>query len=236
MSDQSHARPGPCPDEDELVELALGQADRQACERLSTHLSTCSACRRSYDDLAGAVELVLPAVPRVAPPPAFETAALERIGRARRGTSPPDTWGGGPLPAPDTRGGGPSRRTVLWAAAAAVLGSAAGAGATAYLTRDEPPSRWSTPLVTADGATVGTVSPSYGDQGSLLVIDVSTGPAGRTYTCRLRRTDGTTEDVGVWSLADDRPNSWVVAVTDPATVAAVELVGPAGTVWADAVL
>jgi hypothetical protein len=225
MGEQPQVRTGLCPDDDELVELALGHADRQVGERLSAHLATCAACRRSYDDLAGAVELVLPAVPRIAPPPAFETAALERIGRARRGATPPDT-----------SGGGVSRRTVLWAAAAAVLGTAAGAGATAYLTRDEPPSPWATPLLTADGAGVGTVSPSYGDQGSLLVVDVTAGPVGRTYTCRLRRADGTTEEVGRWSLAEDRPNSWVVAVEDPAALVAVELVGPSGAVWSSATL
>ncbi|GGK59199.1 hypothetical protein [Ornithinimicrobium pekingense] len=235
MSERPPARTGPCPDEDELVELALGQAERQTSERLSTHLSTCAACRRSYDDLAGAVELVLPAVPRVAPPPAFETATLERIARARHGAPRPDTSAGGSAVPP---GAGPSRRAVLRAAAAAVLGVAAGAGATAYLGRDEPDpaSPWATPLLTADGQTVGTVSPSYGDQGTLLVIDVTSGPVGRTYTCRLRHADGTTEDVGVWSLAEDRPNSWVVAVPDPGTLAAVELVGPSGSVWSTAVL
>lgn len=226
MSEQPQVPTDLCPDDDELVELALGHADRQACERLSAHLASCPACRRSYDDLAGAVELVLPAVPRVAPPPSFETVTLERIARARR-TAPSTAT---------TPGGAVSRRTVLWAAAAAVLGTATGAGVTAYLDRDEPASRWSRPLLTADGVSVGTVSPSYGEQGNLLVVDVTSGPAGWTYTCRLRRADGTTEDVGVWSLAEDRPNSWVVAVGDPATVTGVDLVGPSGTVWSSASL
>ncbi len=224
MSEQPQARTDLCPDDDELVELALGHAGRQAGERLSAHLATCPRCRRSYDDLAGAVELVLPAVPRVAPPPSFETVALERIAHARHAAPPPGT-----------PGGGVSRRTVLWAAAAAVLGTATGAGVTAYLAREEPPARWSSPLLTADGTTVGTVSPSYGEQGRLLVVDVTAGPAGRTYTCRLRHADGTTEDVGVWSLADDRPNSWVVALPDR-EVEAVELVGPSGAVWSSATL
>lgn len=227
MSEPPQVGTGLCPDDDELVELALGHADRQAGERLAAHLATCPACRRAYDDLAGAVELVLPAVPRVPPPPAFETVALARIAHARRAAPPPGT-----------SGGGVSRRTVLWAAAAAVLGTATGAGVTAYLAlaREEQPSRWARPLLTADGTTVGTVSPSYGEQGRLLVVDVTAGPAGRTYTCRLRRSDGSVEDVGVWSLADDRPNSWVVAVDGPATVTGVDLVGPSGTVWSSATL
>lgn len=241
MSELQQAGTGPCPDEDELVELALGHADRLGADRLSVHLATCAACRRSYDDLAGAVEAVLPAVPRIAPPPGFEEVALQRLEEARQDLAeayapgPSDPAGGpGPTrrPAPDPR---PGRRAVLVAAAAAVLGAATGAGATAYLTRGEP-SPWATPLLTADGRRVGTVSPSYGDAGAFLVVDVTHGPSGRSYTCRLRTADGSSQDVATWSLADDRPNSWVVAVEDPDAVVAVELVGPSGAVWSTAAL
>lgn len=224
MTEQPQVRRDLCPGDDGLVELALGQAPRDTGERLARHLATCTACRRSYDELAGAVELVLPAVPRIAPPPAFEANALARIERARRGAAQ-----AGPVPAL-------RRRTVLWAAAAAVLGTAAGAGVTAYLSQDGPPAPWSTPLLTAEGAMVGQVSHSFGESGNLLVIEVTDGPVGRTYTCRLRRRDGSTSDVGVWSLAADRPNSWVVPIGDPADVAAVELVAPGGNVWSSASL
>lgn len=226
MSEHPRAVDGLCPGDDELVELALGRSDRQTRERLADHLATCARCRRSYDDLAAAVELVLPAVPRIAPPPGFEGRTLARIAEARR-VSPAPSEG---------RGSGVRRRTVLWAAAAAVLGAATGAGATAYLRREEPTSPWSTPLLTADGTTVGTVAPSYGEAGTLLVIDVTAGTAGRTYTCRLRHADGSTRDVGEWSLAADRPNSWVVTVPDGAEVTAVDLVGASGAVWSTAVL
>lgn len=220
MSEQPQVRNGLCPDDDQLVELALGQADRQTCDRVAAHLAVCVGCRRSYDELAAAVELVLPAVPRIAPPPAFETQALARIHAARRGDP--------------ARRGGVRRRTVLWAAAAAVLGVAAGAGAGAVLDQGEPTSPWARPLVTADGRTVGQVLPSYGEQGEMLVIEVTAAPAGRRYTCRLRRTDGSSQDVGEWAMAADRPNSWVVPLADPGTVRAVELVGPSGAVWSTA--
>ena len=67
------------PDEDLLVELALGHAAPADRERAAAHLARCVACRRAYDELAGAVDLVLPAAPRVAPPPGFEARVLERL-------------------------------------------------------------------------------------------------------------------------------------------------------------
>ena len=125
---------------------------------------------------------------------------------------------------------------MLWAAAAAVLGVAAGAGATAYLgDRAEPPTPWAAPLVTADGTTVGHAAPSYDDRGDVLVVDVTGGEDGRTYTCRLRLRDGSTRDVGTWELAADRPNSWVVPVGD-GEVERVELVAESGRTWASAEL
>jgi hypothetical protein len=237
MSEQPQVRDGLCPDDDALVELALGQADRQACERIAGHLAVCAGCRRSYDDLAGAVELVLPAVPRVAPPPAFEATALSRIDEARTGAAgavPRRLVPGDASVPPSPARRGVRRRTVLWAAAAAVLGVAAGAGVTAYLDEEEPVSAWSRPLLTADGATVGQVSPTLGEGGHMLVIDVTAPVAGRRYTCRLRRMDGSSEDIGVWNMAGDRPNSWVVPLADPEDVRAVELVGQSGNVWSSA--
>lgn len=227
MSEQPAPVPGRHPEEDVLVEVALGHAAASVQDPVTAHLGLCAACRREYDDLAGAVELVLPAVPRVAPPPGFEGRVLAALDAARQP-------GAHRLPAP--AGPGVDRRTVLWAAAAAVLGLAGGAGATAYLGGREPePGPWSAPLVTADARTVGLVAPSYGDRGPVLVVEVTGGRAGATYTCRLLLGDGSSRDVGTWSLASDRPNSWVVPVGD-ATVERLEMVTPDGRTWASASL
>lgn len=219
------------PDEDLLVEVALGHADASDREDVAGHLALCAVCRQNYLDLAGSVELVLPAIPRVATPPTFEARVLDRL--AQEGQAPASAAG---VPRRNV-----TRRTVLWAAAAAVLGVAAGAGATAYLGQEEdaPAAPWAAALITADGTEVGRVSPSHGEGGALLVVEVQVevtgGPAGRRFTCRLRHTDGSSEDVAVWSLADDRPNSWVVADPGPG-LAAVELVAEGGVVWASAQL
>lgn len=214
------------PDEDLLVEVVLGQADHASRDEVVRHLALCRACRRDYDDLAGAVEQVLPAVPRLAPPPTFEARAMGRLDAARH---PSAARGGAAEP-------GPGRRAVLRLAVAGFLGLATGAGVTAYLVRAdgevaEPP--WSAPLVTAAGVRVGRVSQSYDEAGEVLVVEVDDGPVGRRYTCRLLLADGTAEDVAEWGLSADHANSWVVAV--PATPAvAVELVAESGRVWATA--
>lgn len=232
MAERRRGAGGTHPDEDLLVEVALGHADASDREDVAGHLALCAACRKSYLDLAGSVELVLPAIPRVATPPTFEARVLDRL--AQEGQPPVSSAGVPPRNGPPRN---VARRTVLWAAAAAVLGVAAGAGATAYLGQQEeaPAAPWAAALITADGTEVGRVSPSHGEGGALLVVEVEAGPAGRRFTCRLRHTDGSSEDVAVWSLADDRPNSWVVADPGPG-LAAVELVAEGGVVWASAQL
>lgn len=215
------------PDEDLLLELALGHAVSPGRETATNHLALCAVCRGDYDELAGAVDLVLAAVPRLSPPPGFEARVLARL-EAVRGLPPAAATD---LPAPV----GPRRRTVLWAVAAALAGAVAGAGVTAYLDQEEEPDlTWAAPLVTADGTRVGLVSRSFGQGGPVLVVEVSDGPVGRTYTCRLRLADGTAEDVATWSLAEDRPNSWVVPLPTGSEVTAVELVAEQGNVWSTA--
>lgn len=215
------------PDEDLLVEVVLGQADLPTRDAVTAHLGSCDPCRRAYDDLAGAVELVLPAVPRVPPPTGFEARVLDRLREGR-----------GAVPTP-AAGGGPRRRGPLLAVAAGLVGLAAGLGVGTMLDGDDsaalaPPAALAShavALTTADGRQVGAVSPSRSGRDAVLVVDVTDGRSGRSYVCRLVLADGSTRDVGEWELSADRPNSWVVP--DPG-VRAVELVAESGTVWATA--
>lgn len=213
------------PDDDLVLELALGHVEGPLRDELTAHLAGCEACRRSYDELADAIEDTLPAVPRVPPPPDFVRSVLTRIG-AEEGAAAatrPRRWG-----------------TVAPAAAAAVLGLVAGVGLTLGLAgEDAPPA---TEVVTAaapaalrtgDGDQVGAVSRSWHEGEPVLVVEVTSGPVGKSYTCRLVLADGQTEDVGEWALYRDRPNSWVVPM--PAEeVTAVEMVAESGRVWSSA--
>ncbi|GAA5168848.1 hypothetical protein [Ornithinimicrobium tianjinense] len=225
------------PEEDQLVELALGQVPEPARGELTDHLAVCGSCRRHYDDLAGAVDLVLPAVPRVAPPAAFLTGVLDRLEAERASLQTSSTAGSSSSSstATTTTTARPTRRHLLWAAAAGVLGLAAGAGATASFLRDgDEPNPWVAPLMAGE-AHVGSVSRSYAADGSMLVVDLSLARTEGRWTCRLMMADGTSEDVGTWRLAEGSPRSWIVRDPGP-TLEAVELVRADGTVWARAQL
>lgn len=213
------------PDDDLVLELALGHVEGPLRDELTAHLAACESCRRSYDELAGAIEDTLPAVPRVPPPPDFVQSVLTRIG-AEDGAPPatrPHRW-----------------RTVVPAAAAAVLGLVAGGGLALGLTGEDAPPATEVvtaaapaALVTADGNQVGAVSRSWYEGEPVLVVEVTSGPVGKSYTCRLVLSDGRTEDVGEWALYRDRPNSWVVPVPT-GDVTAVEMVAESGRVWSSA--
>jgi hypothetical protein len=205
--------------DDLLVDVVLGRADDADRDVVLEHVAGCAPCRDEYDRLADGLEVVLPAVPRVAPPAGFSAVVLRRLA--------------------EDRGAGarsPGRRTVLVAAAAALLGLATGAGVVALSDDpDGPADPWAAPLLTRDGSEVGLVTPGYGEQGPVLVVTVSGGRAGRTYTCRLVLADGRTVDVGEWVLEEDHPGTWVVA-RPPAGVSRVELVAESGAVWSTAQL
>ncbi|WP_127131247.1 anti-sigma factor [Georgenia sp. SYP-B2076] len=132
------------------------------------------------------------------------------------------------------------RRFHLAATLAAGVGLLVGAGATAgvLLGREQhtPPTASvavGTPVVTAAGATVGSVASSWYDGEDVLVVDVSGGRAGASYECWLVLADGTRQSVGKWVLADDRGATWVVPAPTSA-VDTLELTTQTGAVWATA--
>src|SRR5690625_5134159 len=254
MTDPRH------PDEDQLLDLALGHAPTPERDRTTAHLATCVPCRRAYADLADSVQLVLPVAPRISPPPEFDAdvlAALARVGDRRARGGEPSVRGGDlsarPSPgaesvtaaadrevAPVT---GPARvsirrRAVRLAVAAGLVGLAVGAGVTAgVLDRDEPApitaNQDGTPLLDSGGAPVGAVAHARDDDGPVLIVRIDEGPAGYEYTCRLVLPDGRTRDMGHWRLGGEGPARWVVPVPDEG-VAAVQMVSRDGTVWSTA--
>lgn len=214
------------PEEDRILELALGQVTGPDRDELTAHLAACPACRQDYADLATAIEQTLSAVPRIAPPAGFEAKVLGALHTQQSPAVPTSS----------------RRRALLPVAAATVIGLIAGAGLALGLTDEEDPgadqvvvATGASPLTTSAGADVGRVSRSL-DQGSpVLVVEVSDGPSGNRYLCRLLLTDGTTQDVGEWELDPQRPNSWVVRAAEPG-VRGVQLIGESGKVWSSAEL
>ncbi|USQ79835.1 hypothetical protein NF556_19965 [Ornithinimicrobium faecis] len=234
------------PDPDLVLDLALGHLSGPERDEVLTHVADCTSCQNDLDGLTTAVEASLAAVPRTDPPAGFATRVLQRLedeSPSRTDNAPERHHSArrslaGPAVTPER-----SHRTPAWIgiAAAAVLGLGAGAGLTAALIErpdgapatEQPVASQGSPLLTADGDTVGFVSRSWSEGDPVLVVDVSGGDPGRSYLCRLGLDDGGTEDVGRWSLSGDRPNSWVVP--DPGATT-VELVSDSGATWSTATL
>ncbi|WP_210586151.1 hypothetical protein [Streptomyces sp. GESEQ-35] len=207
------------PEEDELIALALGALRGEQAELLH-HLATCPTCRSSYDDVSAAVDSVLPAAPAVAAPAGFDAQVLDRLELRR----PPAARR--------------SYRKPLLVAAAAAAGLCLGAAGATLLDRDPGPVQVTASdrgalLVTGAGTTVGTVEPSRFGTERVVVMQITDGPPGTHYTCRLLLADGTTRDAGAWWMPSSGRATWI-AYGDAATVDRVELVADGGQVWSSA--
>lgn len=220
----------PHPDDDQLVALALGDVDDERRDALVRHVATCEHCHVQYRALADAVDHVLLAAPRVAPPLGFSTAVLAALGMADGAATP-----AAPAPARRRR---PRAALVALVAAAAVVVGAAGA---VVVLRARPPeaapvAAVGAALLTDDGERVGTVLESRHDGRPVLVVTLTDGRAGVTYACVLVRADGTREAAGTWELDEPAGTTWVVDRPGTgAAVTGVELVA-GETVWAQAAL
>lgn len=212
------------PDDDALVEAALGTSQVDAVDEVRDHLAGCVRCRRVHAELLDAIDLALPAVPRALPPSGFESTVLERLSAAQ---------------SPTARTAGGARRAARWLplAAAALLGVAVGAAGVQVLTDQpapDPPavvSARAVPLLGVDGADVGAVSRTHDDDGTRLVVVVHDDAPAGVYTCRVTLVDGTRQDVAEWPVSGYDEVAWVLDEPPPG-VRSVELVGESGEVWA----
>jgi len=201
--------------DDELVDLALGQVSGERRSALARHLLSCPRCRHEYDGLVASVEAVSTAVPPVQPPLGFDQRTLARMGvdeasAPRRG------------PRPAVR-----RWWLPAAAAAAVVALVVGVGGgTWWAGRDDPTGGDRVAaLTTGEGRDVGTATVTEVDGAPVLVVGLTTGPAGATYTCRMRFADGSTLDTEPWSAAPGA--GWLVPLPDDrGPLTTIELLPP----------
>ena len=81
------------PDEQLLLDLALGEVEGAQRDRLTGHLALCEPCRAEYCAIADSVDHALAAAPRVAPPAGFSRSVLAAMGmtgdEVRRPAQPP---------------------------------------------------------------------------------------------------------------------------------------------------
>ena len=223
------------PDEQLLLDLALGEVEGAQRDRLTGHLALCESCRAEYCAIADSVDHALAAAPRVAPPAGFSRSVLAAMGMTGDEVRHPLT------PDPPTRiQGGRDRPRILVTALAAVLTLLVGAGTGAALmyAREDPAASVAADgpaLLTRDGSRVGTVLDSRHDGQRVLVVTLTAGRVGTRYDCQLVLADGSREPAGSWVLREPSGTTWLLDRPD-ATVTGVELVTEAGRTWATATL
>jgi hypothetical protein len=227
--------------DDVLVALALDDLDSDERVQALEHLRGCGACRAGYDEIRVAVDAALPATAVLEPSPGFDERVLAAMGMSP--TAAPSTPVAPVGTAARTETAVPldARRRRAWrllpAAAALAVGLALGAGGTWLATQDDDTqvSTVGTPLTTADGDVVGSVSHGSAAGEPVLVVAIADAPDDARYTCVVTLADQSEVDVGTWTLPDGQ-GTWVLTGVDPAQVTGVEMVRSGGGVWASAEL
>jgi anti-sigma factor RsiW len=207
--------------DDELVDLALGHVTGERRTELARHLLACPPCRQSYEGLIASVEAVAAAAPAVQPPLGFDQRTLARMGV------------GGPS-APAAPVARPGWRWLPAVAAAVVALALVAGGGAWWVGRDDPggPDRVAA-LTTGTGRDVGTATVTEVAGEPVLVVGLTVGEAGDTYTCRMRFADGSTLDTDPWSAAPGA--GWLVRLPDDrGPLTGIELLAPDHGAWSAA--
>ena len=205
------------------AELALGTLEGSERGEALAHLAGCPACQAHVQELTEVVDQLLAAGPEAEPPAGFESAVMARIG-AEGGATVVRL---------------PRRRRLALAAAAVVL-VLGGLGAGLLVGRDAGGGGSELASATMEapgGDPVGEVW-RYGGEDAVLFVSVPgwsdvvfAGPSAPNYALRLELEDGTTTEVGDFTVDGGR-SSWGIATdVEGADIAAVSVVDDTGYVW-----
>ena len=205
------------------ADLALGTLDGTERGEGLAHVAGCPDCQAHVQELTEVVDHLLASAPEAEPPAGFESAVIARIGAEGRATVTR-------LP----------RRGFLALVAAAVVLILGGLGAGRLQGHDAGSGGAqlaSATMETTGGDAVGEVW-RYGGDDAVLFVSVPAwsdiafaGPQAPSYALRLELGDGTTTEVGDFTLGGGR-SSWGMATgVDGADIAAVSVVDDTGHVW-----
>jgi len=192
------------------AELALGILDGRQRAELMTHVEMCDTCRVELRQLAQVREELLALVPVSEPPLGFESRVLRSLGL-------------------------PGRRRRQWlrpaAAAAALLIALAGG----WLLGSGPPDSLVGAQLTTNGHVVGqaflyTRSPAW------VYMTVAAPGTSDDVSCQVQRADGSWVTTGSFWLSNGYGYWGGPARADPATITAIRLVRPDGSLMATATL
>ena len=215
---------------DDLVALALRDVSSERAAALNDHLVSCGACRGQYATIDLDLQQVLAATPSIAPPAGFSGRVIDRMVMAEHPTATVAAATSG------LRVAGLGRRSAaLLVAAAMLVGALLGIGGTLLvrsLGPGDPGQVASVPLLTSQGANVGSVALITLDGRQQVVVTVSAGRAGVTYDCVVVDRTGLRRNAGTYTM-HDQSDSWLVPAPDSG-LQRVELVTPSGKVWSTA--
>ncbi|MPZ59935.1 MAG: hypothetical protein GEU93_01305 [Propionibacteriales bacterium] len=230
MTDHHGTGPPPDPmgrhiDDAALTEFALGLVGEPGRSAFSEHLKGCVSCRATYNELAAAVDGVLPAAPPAEPPGGFERRVLSAL----------EIDGDRPASQQVQRGRWGRARIWLAAAAAAVIAVAGGLvgwlvgeredGMDARLAADV-----AAPIRDSDGEQIGTATVGRLEDRRVLIVTVTRAPVGVPYSCRVYRADAEPIETRSWKASSPRGGTWIFPV--PAgKLTKIELVKDSGEIW-----
>ncbi len=208
-----------CPDEHQLVALALGELSGRARADVLTHLMACRSCREQVDQLIEVAEHLLLVAPEAEPPVGFESGVVDQF-----------------VPASKVR----TRRlrvTTAVAGIAAAVALVAAGGVGARLAERGHSDIAEAQMITPTGRDVGNVWQYQGDPSWIFVAvpgwrnwDVVAN-AELDYRLEAQLHNGSTVDLGPIAFSAD-DGSWATTTTlDTTTIATVSIVDDTGHVW-----
>ncbi len=218
----------PCPDDQHLVDLALGELNGRARSDALTHLLSCRTCRDHVDELMRVSEELLLAAPEAEPPVGFESAVVDQL--SANPLTPE-------LPSARRR----FRTGVVVGAAVAGIIALALAGVIAALAVARGSSELTeAAMVTPSGIEVGSAW-RYADDPSWILVSVpgweiwdgGTGVA-LTYELQIELDDGSTVSSGPFDFGNEAGSWGTTTTVDTDQIRSVAIVDQTGKVWCSA--
>ncbi len=211
----------PCPDDDRLVALALGELTGRERGDTVAHLPGCNTCRNRVDELVDTSDRLLLAAPDAEPPAGFDAAVLDRLRSA------------------DT----PVRhrpRTPLLAFVAGVVVAIAVAAAVLAVFAPRTADLASATMWSPAGYEVGTAWTYHGDPAWVLVAvpdwtiwEGAEDPPDE-YRLVVELDDGSAATIGTVTF-NQADGSWGTTTTiDTTRIERAEIIDETGRVWCSA--
>jgi hypothetical protein len=216
-------REDPCLDDQQVVDLAVGELTGRARSDALTHLLSCRTCREQVEDLTRVSEDLLLAAPEAEPPAGFESRVLERLTPA--------------TPSSRRR----FRSAIVVVAAVAAVVALAVAGVVGSLVTSRGSSELTeAPMVTPAGIEVGSAWHYDGDS-SWVFISVPSWEIGYAdtravpnYRLVMGLDDGSAVTSAAFNL-DSEAGSWGTSIdVDPGRLRSVAIVDETGRIWCSA--